>query len=143
MEKKPNNKKLAKKNQEGVDLVCKKLLDGEIEYTDVLTLDSDKLKLAEAITTAHEAQATFDDLEANGKQKALEACAVAYWDIKYLDVIKAVVAAPECTVDPALAESARKTVAEIESAAASKEKGELQKALLEKYEAAYNAYVGG
>ena len=137
------NKKLAKKNQEGVDLVCKKLLDGEIEYTDVLTLDSDKLKLAEAITTAHEAQATFDDLEANGKQKALEACAVAYWDIKYLDVIKAIVAAPECTVDPALAESARKTVAEIESAAASKEKGELQKALLEKYEAAYNAYVGG
>lgn len=136
------NLDLAKKNPQDIEQICKLLVSGEIDVSQMNILEEESLRISEELEAISEAKAAISKLENEDKETVYSESYDLFWDSKYVDVILAVIADPKYAIDEALAEEARSIINDFgEKTKSVRESHELQKALVEKYDATYYMYM--
>ena len=136
------NLDLAKKNPQDIEQICQLLVSGEIDVSQMNILEEESLRISEELEAISEAKAAISKLENEDKETVYSESYDLFWDSKYVDVILAVIADPKYAIDEALAEEARSIINDFgEKTKSVRESHELQKALVEKYDATYYMYM--
>ncbi len=142
------NQKFAERHKDEVEMICAKVLDGNINVNELEIFADDKAEINGELAKILEDEAKLAQLKNEAKEQALGNAAEAFWNAEYVQIITAVLAEAdadsEIKIDETLAAEARTLLDEYNTTMAGvREKCDTQTALFAKYDETYNQYIGG